>query len=65
MKAVVKYDMAQAELVEKIAHEHINGSLPSGYWEPQPDKEDEERMEREIREGLREPVWPDEPLPFE
>lgn len=39
--------------------------LPSRYWEPQPDKEDEERMEREIEEGLREPVWPDEPLPFE
>lgn len=24
MEAVVKYDMAQAELVEKTAHEHIN-----------------------------------------
>jgi len=34
-------------------------------WEPQPDKEDEERISRECEEGKR-PYWmKDEPVPFE
>lgn len=35
--------------------------LPSRYWEPEPDEEDLERMEREY-EGSE---LDDEPLPFE
>ena len=35
--------------------------LPGRFWEPQPDEEDLERMEREY-EGSEED---DEPLPFE
>ena len=35
--------------------------LPSRYWEPQPDEENLERMERENERGWMD----DEPLPFE
>ena len=35
--------------------------LPSRFWEPEPDEEDQERMEQENEES-----WiDDEPLPFE
>lgn len=34
--------------------------LPSRFWEPEPDEEDMERMEKEYKGGLD-----DEPLPFE
>ncbi len=37
--------------------------LPSGYWQPQPDEEDLERMRKEYEENHKDDE-PEEPLPF-
>lgn len=37
--------------------------LPSGYWQPQPDEEDLERMRKEWEEEHKDDE-PEEPLPF-
>lgn len=43
--------------------------LPSRYWEPQPDEEDiikqEERLQEEYEERIRQGLEVDEELPFE
>jgi len=47
--------------MEMLADRH---TLPSRYWEPQPDEEDLERMRKEYEERHRDEPQDDEELPF-